>query len=279
MESMPVNWDALDSIVLDYAIADNLLHPSSPSSSPSLSPTLSLSSSSYHSRLLIQQIHQSLGSGDVDSALHLLQRHAPSVLDDHRLLFRLHKQKFIELLRKGTDADRDSAIRCLRMALAPFALDAYPRIVFAVRRLALEARHRHKDSSLCEGLQWVISPVTGELTIAPVEEEAKPLLAYLHSKFGFNISLQVKENQEREGHEEEEEEEVWFSVRSDFSCCSSPVERKEIFLDCAWRSLLEKLSFCEGWPFGLYRRKMMLPPLPRCPSEPWMWHKAMSNTC
>ncbi|XP_020524687.1 uncharacterized protein LOC110007545, partial [Amborella trichopoda] len=157
------------------------------------------------------------------------------------------------------------------------------RIVFAVRRLALEARHRHKDSSLCEGLKWVISPVTGELTIAPVEEEAKPLLAYLHSKFGFNISLQVKENQEREGHEEEEEEEeeeeVWFSVRSDLSCCSSPVERKEIFLDCAWRSLLEKLSFCEGWPFGLYRRKMMLPPLPRCPSEPWMWRKATSNTC
>ncbi|ERM97098.1 hypothetical protein AMTR_s00126p00026000 [Amborella trichopoda] len=157
------------------------------------------------------------------------------------------------------------------------------RIVFAIRRLALEARHRHKDSSLCEGLKWVISPVTGELTIAPVEEEAKPLLAYLHSKFGFNISLQVKENQEREGHEEEEEEEeeeeVWFSVRSDFSCCSSPVERKEIFLDCAWRSLLEKLSFCEGWPFGLYRRKMMLPPLPRCPSEPGMWRKATSNTC
>jgi len=35
-------------------------------------------------------------------------------------------QKFIELLRKGTAEDRDSAIECLRTALAPCALDAYP---------------------------------------------------------------------------------------------------------------------------------------------------------
>ena len=35
-------------------------------------------------------------------------------------------QKFIELLRKGTAEDRDLAIQCLRTALAPCALDAYP---------------------------------------------------------------------------------------------------------------------------------------------------------
>lgn len=35
-------------------------------------------------------------------------------------------KKFIELLRRGTTEDRKSAINCLRTALAPCALDAYP---------------------------------------------------------------------------------------------------------------------------------------------------------
>lgn len=35
-------------------------------------------------------------------------------------------KKFIELLRRGTVEGRDSAIDCLRTALAPCALDAYP---------------------------------------------------------------------------------------------------------------------------------------------------------
>ncbi|KAI3844130.1 hypothetical protein MKW98_008039, partial [Papaver atlanticum] len=48
--------------------------------------------------------------GDIDSSINLLRIHAPFVLDDHRLLFRLQKQKFIELLRR---------------VLAPCALDAY----------------------------------------------------------------------------------------------------------------------------------------------------------
>ncbi|KAF8405057.1 hypothetical protein HHK36_009954 [Tetracentron sinense] len=125
MESMPVNWEALDSLVVDFAKSEKLLEDSisSPPSSPS-SPCSS--SSSYRSRLLIRQIRRSLEIGDVDAAIDLLRIHAPFILDDHRLLFRLQKQKFIELLRRGSAKDRDSAIECLRTALAPCALDAYP---------------------------------------------------------------------------------------------------------------------------------------------------------
>ncbi|KAL6993734.1 hypothetical protein U1Q18_011852 [Sarracenia purpurea var. burkii] len=129
MELMPVNWEALDALVIDFAKSENLIEDSavsSCSSSPSTSPLSSPSSSSYHSRLLIRQIRRSLEVGDIDVALDLLRANAPFVLDDHRLLFRLHKQKFIELLRRGTTEDRDSAINCLRTALAPCALDAYP---------------------------------------------------------------------------------------------------------------------------------------------------------
>ncbi|XP_028106382.1 uncharacterized protein LOC114305486 [Camellia sinensis] len=128
MESMPVNWEALDALVIDFAKSENLIEDSAVSSSSpsSSSPSSSPSSFSYHSRLLIRQIRRSLEVGDIDVAIDLLRVHAPLILDDHRLLFRLQKQKFIELLRRGTAEDRDSAINCLRTALAPCALDAYP---------------------------------------------------------------------------------------------------------------------------------------------------------
>nr|XP_043617383.1 uncharacterized protein LOC122589198 isoform X2 [Erigeron canadensis] len=121
LSQSPVNWEALDSLVIEFAKSENLIEDSSSSTSSS-----SPSSSSYQYRLLILQIRRLLQSGNIDSVIHLLRHHAPSVLDDHRLLFRLQKQKFIELLRKGSAEDVKSAIDCIRTALAPSALDAYP---------------------------------------------------------------------------------------------------------------------------------------------------------
>ncbi|XP_047948515.1 uncharacterized protein LOC125194376 isoform X1 [Salvia hispanica] len=124
MDSTPVNWEALDALVIDFAKSERLIDDSPP---PPPSPSsISSSSSSYRWRLLIFQIRRSVESGDIDSAIDLLRSYAPTVLDDHRLLFRMQKQKFIELLRKGTSGDRDSAIDCARKSLAPCALDAYP---------------------------------------------------------------------------------------------------------------------------------------------------------
>ncbi|KAK1302443.1 hypothetical protein QJS10_CPB12g01635 [Acorus calamus] len=102
MESTAVNWEALDSLVIDFAKSENLFvdssspppSPSSSSSSPSLSSLSSVAASSYQSRLLIRQIRRSLESGDVDSAVDLLRLHAPVVLSDQHLLFRLQKQVF-----------------------------------------------------------------------------------------------------------------------------------------------------------------------------------------
>ena len=97
MDSTPVNWEALDALVIDFAKSENLIEdsfssaPDSPPSSPSSSSS-SLSSSSYHSRLTIWKIRRSLEAGDIDIAMDLLSSHAPFILDDHRLLFRLHKQ-------------------------------------------------------------------------------------------------------------------------------------------------------------------------------------------
>lgn len=89
MESTPVNWETLDNLVIEFAKSENLIEDSSSSFSPSTSPS---SSSSYHSRLIIRQIRRSLESGDIDAAMDLLQLHAPSILHDRRILFRLQKQ-------------------------------------------------------------------------------------------------------------------------------------------------------------------------------------------
>ena len=96
MDSMPVNWEALDTLIIDFAKSENLIEDSvtcTSSSSPSSSP----SSSSYHQRLIIRQIRRSLEVGDIDAATDLLRVHAPFILDDHRFLFRLQKQVIITL--------------------------------------------------------------------------------------------------------------------------------------------------------------------------------------
>ncbi|KAJ9170716.1 hypothetical protein P3X46_018805 [Hevea brasiliensis] len=156
MDSTPVNWEALDSLVIDFAKSENLIEEffSSPSPLSSPSPSSSVSSSSYQSRLIIRQIRRCLEAGDIDSAIDLLRTHAPFVLDDHRLLFRLQKQKFIELLRSGTDEARDSAIECIRTTLAPCALDAYPEAYEEFKHVLLAFIYDKDDQSSPVANEW-----------------------------------------------------------------------------------------------------------------------------
>ncbi|KAL3813608.1 hypothetical protein ACJIZ3_014876 [Penstemon smallii] len=150
-ESMAVNWEALDALVIDFVKSERLIEEeSSPPSSAHPPP----SSSSYRWRLLIRQIRRSLESGDIDSAIDLLRSYAPAVLDDHRLLFRLQKQKFIELLRKGTNEDRDSAIKCVRTALAPCALDAYPEAYEEFKHVLLAFIYGKDDETSPVANEW-----------------------------------------------------------------------------------------------------------------------------
>lgn len=148
MDSLPVNWEALDALVIDFAKSERLIDNSSPPSSPPPS------ASSYKWRLLICQIRRCLEAGDIDSALDLLQEYAPSVLDDHRLLFRLQKQKFIELLRKGTNEDRESAINCARTSLAPSALDAYPEAYEEFKHILLAFIYDKDDQASPVVNEW-----------------------------------------------------------------------------------------------------------------------------
>ncbi|KAL4583595.1 hypothetical protein LXL04_008173 [Taraxacum kok-saghyz] len=68
--------------------------------------------------------------------------------------------------------------------------------------------------------------------------------------------------------------EAFMSVKKNLSRCSSmgsidfpaPFRRR--------RSIMRELRHCEGWPFGLCRKALLVPPLPKSPSESWMWHKS-----
>ncbi|CAI0429927.1 unnamed protein product [Linum tenue] len=164
-DTTPVNWEALDALVVDFATSETLIEqqpqeslmdsPASPSSPPSpSSSSVSSSSSSYRSRLIIRQIRRCLAAGDIDAGIDLLRAHAPSVLDDHRVLFRLQKQKFIELLRKGTEEGRDAAIDCIRTALAPCALDAYPEAYEEFKHVLLAFIYDINDQSSPVANEW-----------------------------------------------------------------------------------------------------------------------------
>ncbi|XP_039155687.1 LOW QUALITY PROTEIN: uncharacterized protein LOC104457271 [Eucalyptus grandis] len=165
---VPVNWESLDALVMKFAQSENLLvaeeagggaplpHAASPppTSPSSPSSSSSSSSSSYFARLANRQIRRALEAGDIDAAIELLRSHAPSVLDDHRILFRLQKQKFIELLRKGTAEDRDAAIECLRTSLAPCALDAYPEAYEEFKHVLLAFIYDKDDQSSPVADEW-----------------------------------------------------------------------------------------------------------------------------
>lgn len=88
MDSTAVNWEALDALVIDFAKSENLIQDADLDSTAACSSL----SSSYQTRIVISQIRRFIEIGDIDSAMKLIRIHTPFVLDDHRILFRLHKQ-------------------------------------------------------------------------------------------------------------------------------------------------------------------------------------------
>lgn len=148
-------------------------------------------------------------------------------------------------------------------------------VVSAIRSKAREAKLRRKTSLLSDSFKLdsfsrVFSPRTGELFATPKE-------------------LQQREDDD-DDEEDDEEREDYFSVRSYLSRASSVASREAFlsvktnfsrssslsgidFYEFRRPSIIEELCHCEGWPFGLCRRAMLLPPLPKSPSESWSWRK------
>ncbi|XP_073009535.1 uncharacterized protein [Typha latifolia] len=143
-------------------------------------------------------------------------------------------------------------------------IDTKQVIILEIRSRAMKAKYSKPNDfsySSSSALSWPFSPTTGKALTSP--------------------------KRKRNGEEEcdndivgdGEGSEAFFSVKSCFSRCSShgASESKEFQRP----TILEEFCHCEGWPFGLRRRAVMLPPLPSSPSDSWMWHKKnlVTKTC
>lgn len=134
-------------------------------------------------------------------------------------------------------------------------------------------KQKLKASVLRHSFSWVYSPATKELFVTEA----------------------VAPQKRAEGDEKNDEGEEFLSVKSCFSRCSSSpsgsafysvktnLSRCSSFNDLHqskhWRrSVIEEFCHCEGWPFGLCRRAVLLPPLPKSPSESWLSRKMQPST-
>ncbi|KAG5613126.1 hypothetical protein H5410_024407 [Solanum commersonii] len=133
-----------------------------------------------------------------------------------------------------------------------------------------------------------------------MESKCRKKAAITSEKFNWTLStagdlfiseklMQQKEDSADE--EDKEEREDFLSVGTRLSRCSSAISYEAFatakttfsrssslnrieFQDIPRRSVIKEFSHCEGWPFGLSRKLLLLPPLPKSPADSWSWRKS-----
>jgi hypothetical protein len=146
-----VNLGALDALVLDYVESELLVENSD-------ATTISSASSNVNVRMVIHLIRTLMQSGHIMEAFKLMQEHAPVVLEDQRLLFQLHKQNFIELVRNSDKDCFAEALEYARTHLCPCALNAYPEAYEEFKGVLLALMYDKDDTT---------SPVSEEVSLFP----------------------------------------------------------------------------------------------------------------
>ncbi|KAL8250673.1 hypothetical protein R6Q59_034366 [Mikania micrantha] len=67
---------------------------------------------------------------------------------------------------------------------------------------------------------------------------------------------------------------AFMSVKTNLSRCSSMSSFEFPMFRRRRRTMFLELCHCQGWPFGLCRKALLVPPLPKSPSDSWMWRKS-----
>ncbi|KAL0350648.1 UNVERIFIED_CONTAM: hypothetical protein Sradi_4214000 [Sesamum radiatum] len=169
MDSTPVNWEALDALVIDFAKSERLIDHSSPPSSPPPS------SSSYRWRLLISQIRRFLESGDIDSATDLLRTYAPAEAYEefkHVLLaFIYDKDDQTSPVVNEWSERRRFEIAGLLSSVLRAHLHAYDPIFSMTLRYLISI---HKGFCLRQGVSSPITDLTERLLLEERDPPATP---------------------------------------------------------------------------------------------------------
>ncbi|XP_057959190.1 uncharacterized protein LOC131151791 [Malania oleifera] len=144
-------------------------------------------------------------------------------------------------------------------------------VVSAIRSRALEAKLRRKASLTTGSFYWFSPTELSEVFVTTPKA--------------------VKQTQNNNGGCSDGEREEFLTAGSCLSCCSSAQSSWDEFFsvktnfprsmslsgldfpDFRRRLIIQELCHCEGWPFGLCRKALLLPPLPKSPSESWTWRK------
>ncbi|KAK9724258.1 hypothetical protein RND81_05G058900 [Saponaria officinalis] len=167
--------------------------------------------------------------------------------------------------------------------------DTQEMIVAMIRSRAMESKV--KRGSMSERYSSILHRTSGELFLGSVKRRYEDCTVKLEEE--------IKEDGEDENDEftsvksrlshcsfpSVDDYEAFYSVRTDFSCCSS-LKDPELAENKWWtsevmdsaelrrRAIVQEIYHCKGWPFGLCRKTLLLPPLPRSPSESWSWCKS-----
>ncbi|MCL7046661.1 hypothetical protein MKW94_000928 [Papaver nudicaule] len=153
-------------------------------------------------------------------------------------------------------------------------------VILAIRARAMEAKLRRKSGySATQNLLQVLNSMSNDLINNPnqislpqTEEEDNDEEKETYFSAGSCFSRCSSANGDIFSQCSGGSREVFFSPRSCLSRCSS--KRVTKFPDSnEGCSKTKELCHCEGWPFGLCRKAMLLPPLPNSPSESWSWRK------
>ncbi|TKY57799.1 hypothetical protein E2542_SST14852 [Spatholobus suberectus] len=135
-------------------------------------------------------------------------------------------------------------------------------VVLAVRSRAME-KQKHKPNPLTE--LYVTHTMAPQARVAVGDEEYDVGEEFLSVK----SSLSCCSSSAVSG-------EAFYSVKTNLSRCSS---MSELDVSEYWRrSIIQEFCHCEGWPFGLCRKAVLLPPLPKSPSESWLSRKIQRST-
>ncbi|RDX67405.1 hypothetical protein CR513_53719, partial [Mucuna pruriens] len=123
-------------------------------------------------------------------------------------------------------------------------------------------KQKQKASMSRHSFSWVYSPATKEIYVAAQEVEEGEEFLSVKSCFSRCSSSPSGE--------------AFYSVKTNLSRCSS---LNNLDLSKHWRlSVIQDLCHCQGWPFGLCRRALLLPPLPKSPSDSWLSRKMQPTT-
>lgn len=165
-------------------------------------------------------------------------------------------------------------------------------VVSMIRSRAMETRFKRKGSMLSDNYSVVVHPKSGELFISTAKRQTYDENSAQKQHEESKVNEEMDDFASANSHFSQcittsvEDSEAFFSVRTNLSCCSTSKDpdlaenrwwvSEALSLDSSElkrRLIIQEVCHCEGWPFGLCRKALLLPPLPKSPSESWSWCK------